>query len=58
MSGDELDVKATALNTYTKYTTPQAGQPPGKAHVRNFAPQLAVKDAVEWNQLIMKVGDM
>jgi hypothetical protein len=58
MSGDELDVKATALNTYNKYTTPQAGQPAKNAYVRNFGAQLAVKDAFEWNQMIMKVGDM
>ncbi|CAG5179600.1 uncharacterized protein ALTATR162_LOCUS9367 [Alternaria atra] len=58
MSGGELDVKATALNTYNKYLTPQPGQAAGKAKVNNFGAQLAVKDTFEWNQCIIKAGDV
>jgi hypothetical protein len=45
------------LNTYNHYTTKRGGQtsPPT---VKNLAAYLAVKDAFEWNQCIMKVGEV
>ena len=58
MSGGELDARAIALNTYNKYLTPQPGQAAGIAKVKNFGAQLAVKGTFEWNQCIVKAGDV
>jgi hypothetical protein len=58
MTDGQLDVKETALNTYNKYLTLQPGQAEGSAKVKNFGAQLAMKDAFEWNQCIMKAGEV